>query len=81
MPSELRFASIFSLSLRTFANLGQLWPDDKRLKGTRVTLGLTNLLNERQRVTDQNGLTPLGYQPGFRDPLGRMIELELRKQF
>lgn len=81
LPSELRFAPIFIASLRAFADLGQLMPDEQWLKGTRVSLGVTNLLNERQRVTDEAGGTPLRYQPGFRDPLGRTLEIELRRTF
>jgi hypothetical protein len=32
-------------------------------------------------VTDSNGFTPLRYQAGYIDPVGRLIKLELRKQF
>jgi hypothetical protein len=32
-------------------------------------------------VTNLAGATPLRYQPGYRDPLGRTVEIEFRKQF
>jgi outer membrane receptor protein involved in Fe transport len=51
------------------------------MKGTRITLAVTNLTNIRERVVDRFGFTPLAYQPGYRDPIGRSIELELRKKF
>jgi iron complex outermembrane receptor protein len=40
-----------------------------------------NLTNARQRVRDSFGHNPLQYQPDYRDPLGRTIEVELRKVF
>jgi iron complex outermembrane receptor protein len=40
-----------------------------------------NVTGHRQRVTDSAGLTPLRYQPAYRDPVGRTFEVELRKVF
>jgi hypothetical protein len=37
----------------------------------RLSLNITNVANHRQRVRDADGVTPLQYQPGYRDPLGR----------
>lgn len=51
------------------------------IKRTRVTLGITNLLNERPQVLDGTGTTPLAFQPAFLDPLGRSLTLTLRKRF
>jgi hypothetical protein len=77
-PSELRFAPIFTVSMRVFADLHQLVPREW-LKDTRVSINVSNVLNERQRVTDGAGTTPLRYQAGYRDPVGRTIEFELRR--
>ena len=51
------------------------------MRGTRVTLGIDNLFNARQRVTDQTGTVPLNYQPYLLDPLGRTVRLSIRKLF
>jgi iron complex outermembrane recepter protein len=81
---DLRFSSLATVNLRLFANLGQL-PSIVKVapwvRGLRVSLGVNNALNERQRVTDGAGETPSAYQPGYLDPLGRTIRLSIRKQF
>jgi outer membrane receptor protein involved in Fe transport len=47
----------------------------------RVSLSVTNLFNRRQRVTDQTGEVPIGFQPAYLDPLGRTVRLSVRKLF
>jgi iron complex outermembrane receptor protein len=47
----------------------------------RMSLSVLNATNDRQEVRDSFGGTPLQYQPGYRDPIGRTVELELRKVF
>jgi len=66
--------------VRVFADLGPLIPAEW-LKNTRLSLSVTNVGNSRQQVIDNAGLTPLRYQPGYLDPLGRTFEIELRKVF
>jgi hypothetical protein len=44
-------------------------------------LGVDNLFDARQRVTDSNGEVPLSYQAFLLDPAGRFIEFEIRKIF
>ena len=80
-PSQLRFSSLAVFNLRAFAELGQVWPKNGWLKGTRISLSVLNALNDRQEVRDSGGVTPLRYQPGYRDPVGRSLEIELRKAF
>jgi iron complex outermembrane receptor protein len=46
-----------------------------------VTVTVDNLLGKRQQVSNLAGITPLGYQPIYRDPLGRLVSVELRKVF
>ncbi|MFT4026083.1 MAG: TonB-dependent receptor [Novosphingobium sp.] len=82
--SDLRFGSVFKLNLRVFANLDQqkwLTNASSFFKGARLSLSVDNLLNSRQRVTDAAGQVPLSYQPDLVDPRGRVIGLQLRKQF
>ncbi|MFA9201520.1 MAG: hypothetical protein ACEQR8_10120 [Cypionkella sp.] len=84
--SDLRFGALATFNLRVFVNLEQqkwltgdggpgIW------KGTRFGLAVNNLFDARQRVTDQAGAVPLRYQPGLIDPVGRYVEVELRKMF
>lgn len=80
-PQELRFASLFTASLRTFVELEPLLPSSPLLKQTRISLGINNLANRRQRVTDPSGMVPLRFQPAYRDPVGRTVGIELRKVF
>ncbi len=82
--SDLSFSDLFTLDLRVFADLGR---QEKLVKavpffeGTRVSFGITNLFDARQRVTDQNGVVPLRYQPYLIDPNGRSFRIEFRKLF
>ena len=82
--TDLFFGDLFTLNLRVFADLNQRTGLIERvplLKGTRITLGVNNVFDARQRVTDDSGNVPLRYQPFLIDPTGRFIELELRKLF
>jgi iron complex outermembrane receptor protein len=78
-PSQILFAPRLKVNTRMFANLGPLFPQANWLKGARVTLEVVNLLDSKQRVTDQGGGTPLRYQPFLLDPVGRAFKLTLRK--
>ena len=80
---NLYFSDLTTANLRLFANLGQIQSlsSTPLMQNARLTLLLNNMLNERQTVKDANGATPLRLQPGFVDPLGRVVRVELRKQF
>jgi uncharacterized membrane protein YgcG len=81
---RLRFDDLTTVNFRLFANLGgmpTLVADNPWLRGTRVTLSVNNLFNQRQRVTDAASSTPINYQPDLLDPLGRSVRLEFRKLF
>jgi iron complex outermembrane recepter protein len=80
-PDLLTFDSLTTLDLKAFTDLGDLFPQDRSLKSTRVTLSVDNLFNERQTVTNTAGATPQAYQPVYRDPIGRTLMVELRKVF
>jgi len=81
MPSRLDFNAKLRFDLQAFTNLGTLAPASKLLKGARITLNVTNLLDFKERVKDQNGNTPLNYQPYLRNALGRTVALTFRKAF
>jgi hypothetical protein len=81
---DLRFSDLATFNLRLFAELGQqrdLVRKHPWLRGTRITLSVNNLLDSRLQVRDESGQTPLSYQPGFIDPLGRSVRLTVRKLF
>lgn len=81
---DLRFGSTFDVSLRLFADLGRnedLVAKMPFLKGSRLSLRADNLLDSRQKVTDQNGSTPIAYQRAYREPQGRVLGIDFRKMF
>lgn len=83
-PETLNFGSLATADLRLFADLGQrldLVRAYPWLRGTRVSVGVTNLFNQRQRVTDQAGEVPIGFQPAYLDALGRTVRVSVRKIF
>ena len=77
----LRFAPLTTFNLRAFTELGRYAPKVEWLKGARLSLTIANLFDKRQKVTDEGGVTPLAYQRAYRDPIGRTVEIELRKTF
>ncbi|AJR24454.1 MULTISPECIES: TonB-dependent receptor [Sphingobium] len=82
--SRLDFGSLATVDLRLFANLGQmpsLVKNHPFLRGARISIGIDNLFNQRRSVTDANGTTPVRYQPGYLDPLGRAVTISFRKLF
>ncbi|MBA3053938.1 MAG: TonB-dependent receptor [Sphingomonadales bacterium] len=82
--SDLRFGALTKLNFRLFADLGQqkaLTDASPFFKGARMSFRINNMLDSRQKVTDQFGVVPISYQPDLLDPQGRTISIELRKQF
>jgi iron complex outermembrane recepter protein len=80
---DLFFDDFATVNLRLFADLG-LQPFAREhpfLRGMRVSLSIDNLLDSRQQVRDRLGATPLSFQPGYLDPLGRSVRLSVRKLF
>lgn len=51
------------------------------LDSVRASFSIDNVFNEKQRVTDAAGLTPINYQPDLLDTQGRTVSLRLRKLF
>lgn len=79
--SNLHFSSLLTMDLRFFANLANRLPKEQWARGMRVSLSVDNLFNKRQTVTDDSGATPLAYQKGYLDPMGRTLSLSIRKIF
>ena len=80
-PDLLTFGPVTTIDVKAFADLGQVFPNFRPAKDTRVTVAFDNLFNDRQRVLDRIGSTPQAYQPVYRDPIGRTILVEVRKVF
>lgn len=77
----LRFEPLTTLSLRAWVQGERVAAGSGLLKGARLSLNILNLGDRRERVRDQFGATPLSYQPAYRDPIGRTVEIEFRKKF
>ncbi len=77
----LDFSPVLLLNLRAFADVKRVLPHSPWARGLRLSLDVVNVTNDRQRVRNSSGATPLQYQPAYRDPLGRTIEFEIRKVF
>jgi hypothetical protein len=83
-PADLSFSSLATVNLRLFADLGQRWSLLRKapwLRGTRVSVGIDNLFDDRIAVRNGLGETPLNYQADLVDPVGRRIEVSVRKLF
>lgn len=80
---DLGFADFGTVSVNLFANLADYLGASSPawLKATRLSMGVTNLLNTRPQVRDDAGLTPISYQPAYLDPTGRLVSLSVRKVF
>jgi hypothetical protein len=83
-PETLNFSGLGTADIRLFADLGQrldLLKKHPWVRGVRISLAFTNILDSKQRVTDANGQTPISYQPDYLDPMGRAVRLSIRKLF
>ncbi len=81
---DLSFSSLATANLRLFADLGQRFDLVRKapwLRGTRVSVGVDNLFDQRMEVRDRSGATPVNYQPYLMDPIGRRVEVSVRKLF
>ncbi|MEQ1687256.1 MAG: ABC transporter ATP-binding protein [Sphingopyxis sp.] len=82
--SDLRFSSAMTINLRTFIDLNQqaaLIAAHPVFRNSRIRIAIDNLFGDTQEVRDATGAVPLRYQAGYLNPVGRSIEVSLRKQF
>jgi hypothetical protein len=81
---DLDFSGLVKVNARLFADLSQRKTLVERapfLNGARVSLSVSNLFDQRIKVRDAAGATPLNFQPAYIDPLGRTVRIEFRKLF
>ncbi len=79
---DLNFSDLATVNLNMFADLGQRtkWVEKfPWLQGSRVSIGIENIFDEKIKVTDSLGNTPLSYQPDYMDPMGRTFRINFRK--
>ncbi len=80
--SDIFFDDIATFDLRVFTELGQLFGRNEGvLKNLRLSLRADNIFDAQRRVTDENGDTPINFQPFLIDPVGRFIGVDVRKLF
>ncbi len=80
--TDLTFGELATVDLRVFLDLGELFErEDGPLDDLRISFRADNLFDGRRRVTDQNGVTPINFQPFLIDPIGRYLGFEVRKLF
>ncbi|WP_373491885.1 TonB-dependent receptor plug domain-containing protein [Parasphingorhabdus sp.] len=80
----LNYSTLARFDIKLFANINEVIRQNERTrwtKGLRAELAVENLFNSRRRIVDQNGDTPLAFQPSYLDPLGRTIQFSIRKLF
>jgi hypothetical protein len=81
---DLRFSDNGTVDINLFANLAERFGGPKApewLKGTRISLAISNLLDARPRVRDITGATPAHFHGAYLDPIGRSLSFSLRKVF
>lgn len=80
--SRLAFEAFGTVNLSAFVNVADQLGGPAAptwAKGLRVNLNVINVLNNRPRVRDGSGFTPINYQAAYLNPLGRLISLTVRK--
>ena len=80
--TDLDFSGIVKVNARLFAELDKrrtLMERAPWLKGSRLTISVSNIFDQRVSVHDANGLTPFNFQPAYVDPLGRTWRISFRK--
>nr|WP_255696718.1 TonB-dependent receptor [Sandaracinobacteroides sayramensis] len=83
-PDDLRFSSLMTVDMRLFVDLSQQWGLMRKapwLRGTRLSVGVDNIFDDRIDVRDRAGETPINYQPWLMDSVGRRVEVSVRKLF
>ncbi|MEO0464524.1 MAG: hypothetical protein AAF127_15450 [Pseudomonadota bacterium] len=80
--SDLFFDDLATFDLRVFSNIGQLTKSQSPvLKNLRISFRIDNIFDAQRAVRDENGDTPINYQPFVIDPVGRFIGVDIRKLF
>jgi hypothetical protein len=79
---DLFFSDLGVLNLGAFADVAARPDWSKRYpwaRGTRLSVNVDNLFDEKQSVHDGLGVTPQAFQSDYLDPVGRTLRITLRK--
>lgn len=79
---DLVFSDLGVLNLGVFADVAARADWSRRYpwaRGSRLSVNVDNLFDEKQDVRDAQGVTPQAFQRDFLDPLGRTLRISLRK--
>ncbi|SDE68843.1 TonB dependent receptor [Sphingomonas carotinifaciens] len=79
--SDLQFSGLFVFNIGLLTEIGVLAPNRAWAKGLTFNVQVENVANQRQDVRDALGATPYRFQRGFLDPIGRSVQISLRKLF
>jgi hypothetical protein len=79
--NALRFEPLTTFNIRAWVRGERLAPRSPLMRGVRLNLSVVNITGVRERVEDRFGITPLSYQAAYRDPVGRRVEIAIRKTF
>jgi hypothetical protein len=80
--TDLFFDDLVRFDIRVFSEIGQLvGKNEGWLKNFRVSLRVDNIFDAQRAVRDENGDTPVNYQPFLIDPVGRFVGIDFRKLF
>ncbi|MBM6576225.1 TonB-dependent receptor [Microvirga sp. SRT01] len=79
--ADLRFGSLLTIGTSLIVPLAKITGGQHWGKGVQIALNARNLFNERQRVRDRDGITPIGLRPAYLDPFGRSVMVSLRSLF
>src|SRR5205807_1014269 len=74
LVGDLDFSGVIKVNARLFAELDKrktLIEEAPWLQGSRLSLSVANIFDQRVSVHDANGVTPFSFQPAYVDPLGR----------
>ncbi|MBX7494318.1 TonB-dependent receptor [Qipengyuania sp. 6B39] len=83
-PDDLFYEPEMQVDLRLYVDFNQqrsLVEEVPFLRGSRLTLNVDNVFNDRPDVFDGAGITPLAYQPSLLEPAGRTVSISFRKLF
>jgi hypothetical protein len=82
--TDLFYGELFTLNARFFVDFDQrqsIIDAVPFLEGSRMSFSISNILDERRNIVDQNGDVPNAFLPDRLDPYGRSFEISFRKAF
>ena len=82
--SDFQHKAMTTVNLRLFAQPDRLLsssPKPKWLSDLNVALDIRNLFDTYRRVVLKDGSIPAGYRRYDVDPLGRTVQITIRKRF